>query len=41
MAQITSWRGHKNVYDLRDDITIVVIDFKTDAGRGDLQWQSQ
>jgi sigma-B regulation protein RsbU (phosphoserine phosphatase) len=36
MAQITSWRGHKNVYGLQDDITIVVIDFKTHAGRGDL-----
>jgi sigma-B regulation protein RsbU (phosphoserine phosphatase) len=41
MAQITSWRGRRNDYDLNDDITIVVIDFKSDAGRGDLQGQAQ
>ena len=41
MTQITSWRGHKNVYDLQDDITIVVIDFKPALGHGDLQGRSQ
>lgn len=41
MAQITSWRGRKNGYDLHDDITIVVIDFKPSAACGDLQGQSQ
>jgi sigma-B regulation protein RsbU (phosphoserine phosphatase) len=41
MAQIKSWRGHKNGYDLQDDVTIVVIDFKSDSGRGDILEQSQ
>lgn len=35
MAQIAGWRGYKNENDLHDDITIVVIDFKSRGEFGD------
>jgi sigma-B regulation protein RsbU (phosphoserine phosphatase) len=40
MAQITGWRGRKNGNDLHDDITIVVIDFKSRAEFGDFHERS-
>jgi phosphoserine phosphatase RsbU/P len=41
MTQITSWCEGTNGHGLPDDVTMVVIDFKAEAGLGDLQGQSR